>query len=125
MGTGKGKIGLGIVCSLIAYLQFAHSVFAQAVQGLDAIRVASGLSSPLFVTAPPGDFNRVFIVQQNGVIRILNLNTGLLNATPFLTVSNILTGGEQGLLGPAFDPGYATNGELHVNCLRPRGAIHA
>jgi hypothetical protein len=35
----------------------------QAVPGLDAIRVASGLSSPLLSTAPPGDFNRLFIAK--------------------------------------------------------------
>src|SRR5436309_1411329 len=82
----------------------ATDLYGQAVQGLDAIRVATGLSSPLFVTAPPGDFNRVFIVEQGGTIRILNLKTGTLNATPFLTVSNLQSGGEQGLLGLAFDP---------------------
>src|ERR1700736_2743845 len=70
-----------------------------AQQSLDAIRAASGLSSPLFVTAPPGDANRLFIVQQGGQIRILSLTTGVLNATPFLTVSNIPTAGEEGLLG--------------------------
>src|SRR5436189_1471370 len=123
MGTGKGKIGLGIVCSLIAYLQFAHSVFAQAVQGLDAIRVASGLSSPIFTTAPPGDSNRLFIVQQNGVIRILNLNTGVLNATPFLTISGLQAGGEQGLLGLAFDPNYAAYGKFYVKCKVAGGTV--
>ena len=97
----------------------------QAVPGLDAIRVASGLSSPLLSTAPPSDFNRVFIVQQNGVIRILNLNTGVLNATPFLTISGLQTGGEQGLLGLAFDPSYATNGKFYVKCTVPGGAFNA
>ncbi len=111
-----GWPGLG----LIAFLIFAASnLYAQAVQGLDAIRVASGLSSPLFVTAPPGDFNRVFIVEQGGTIRILNLKTGTLNPTPFLTISNLQSGGEQGLLGLAFDPDYATNGKFYVKCTVP------
>lgn len=96
-----------------------------AQQSLDAIRVASGLSSPIFVTAPPGDFNRLFIVQQGGQIRILNLNTGLLNATPFLTISSLQTGGEQGLLGLAFDPSYATNGKFYVKCTVAGGAFNA
>jgi hypothetical protein len=43
---------------LAAWLVISNNLCAQQVQGLDAIRVASGLSSPLFVTAPPGDFNR-------------------------------------------------------------------
>src|SRR5262249_3450030 len=94
-------------------------------QQLDAIRVASGLSSPLFVTAPPGDFNRLFIVQQGGQIRILNLTTGVMNATPFLTVSNLQSGGEQGVLGLAFDPAYASNGKFYVKCTAPGGAFNA
>jgi hypothetical protein len=68
---------------------FAASNNLCAQQSLGTIRVASGLSSPLFVTAPPGDANRLFIVQQGGQIRILNVATGVLNPTPFLTVSNI------------------------------------
>ena len=105
-----------------AYLIFASGLCAQQ---LDAIRVAAGLSSPLFVTAPPGDFNRLFIVQQGGQIRILNLKTGVMNATPFLTVSNLQSGGEQGLLGLAFDPAYATNGKFYVKCTAPGGAFNA
>jgi glucose/arabinose dehydrogenase len=119
------KRGIGVFCLLVAAFATGEFLWAQAVPGLDAIRVASGLSSPLFVAAPPGDFNRLFIAQQGGVIRILNLKTGVLNATPFLTVSNILTGGEQGLLGLAFDPDYATNGKFYINCVAPGGAFNA
>src|SRR6266550_710430 len=96
---------------------------AQIVPGLDAIRVASGLTQPLFVTAPPGDSGRLFIVQQNGRIRILNLATGTLNPTPFLTLTGLQTGGEQGLLGMAFDPSYAANGKFYLNFTVPGGAF--
>src|ERR1700736_815191 len=125
MGANTGKIVLRIVCSIIACLGIANEVDGQAVPGLDAIRVASGLAQPLFASTPPGDFNRIFIVQQNGQIRILHLDTGTLNATPFLTVSNIVSGGEQGLLGLAFDPSYATNGKFYVNYTAPGGAFNA
>ena len=124
MRSGANRFGLGIICSFVC-ITLADDARAQAVSGLSAIRVASGLSSPLFSTAPPGDFNRLFIVQQNGVIRILNLNTGVLNATPFLTVGGIVSGGEQGLLGLAFDPSYATNGKFYVNYTAPGGAFNA
>src|SRR5438270_2144036 len=110
---------------LFFWLVIATTLSAQQVPGLDPIRVASCLSSPLSATAPPGDFNRLFIVQQGGQIRILNLNTGMVNATPFLTVSNIVSGGEQGLLGLAFDPSYATNGKFYVNCTAPDDAFNA
>jgi glucose/arabinose dehydrogenase len=122
MRAGMGKT---IVYSIIACLGAVAGLNAQPVPGLDAIRVASGLSSPLFTTSPPGDFNRLFIVQQNGQIRILHLDTGTLNATPFLTVSNIVSGGEQGLLGLAFDPNYATNGKFYLNYTAPGGAFNA
>ncbi len=87
--------------------------------GLTTVRVASGLSRPVFVTAPPGDTQRLFIVEaqvgSSGRIRILNLGTGSLNSTPFLTISNVATGDEQGLLGLAFHPQYAQNGYFYVN----------
>src|SRR5437588_5096146 len=116
---------LGIFCLLLAAFATGEFLYGQAVPGLDAVRVASGLSSPLFVTAPPGDFNRLFIVQQDGQIRILNLKTGSLNPTAFLTLSDIVVGGEEGLLGLAFDPNYATNGKFYVNCIAPGGAFNA
>ena len=84
---------------------------------LTTTRVASGLSSPVFVTAPPGDFDRLFIVQQTGSIRILDLTSGTLNATPFLQIT-VTGGGERGLLGLAFDPNYAQNGYFYVNYTR-------
>src|SRR5712691_4965401 len=125
MGTGVGKIIFGIASSTFVLFCGASNLQGQAVQGLDAIRVASGLTQPLFVAAPPGDFNRIFIVQQNGQIRILNLVTGTLNTTPFLTISGLAVGGEQGLLGLAFDPSYATNGKFYVNYTALGGAFNA
>src|SRR5438093_1995813 len=111
------------ICSLILTAISLSGVRAQMVPGLDAIRVASGLTQPLFVTAPPGDSGRLFIVQQNGQIRILNLATGTLNPTPFLTLTGLAAGGEQGLLGMAFDPNYAANGKFYLNFTVPGGAF--
>jgi glucose/arabinose dehydrogenase len=69
---------------------------------------------PLFATAPTGDVQRLFVVQQRGLIRIVNILTPSLGAT-FLDVSGLLSGGdEQGLLGLAFDPLYATNGRFYI-----------
>ena len=78
-----------------------------------ATRVASGLNQPLFATAPPGDTGRLFIVEKTGAIKILDLNTGSVLGTPFLTVS-VDSSGERGLLGLAFDPDYATNGFFYI-----------
>ena len=103
-----GSIMKIAICSLVLATISVSGLQAGTAPGLDAVRVASGLTQPLFVTAPPGDSGRLFIVQQDGNIRILNLLTGTLNSTPFLTVTGLTdTGGEQGLLGMAFDPNYA------------------
>jgi len=86
------------------------------VQGTGAHlqQVASGLSSPLYLTAPPGDLSRLFIVEQTGAIRIVK--DGTLLGVPFLDISaQVLAGGEQGLLGLAFDPDYATTGRFVVH----------
>ncbi|MBK8232163.1 MAG: PQQ-dependent sugar dehydrogenase [Candidatus Eisenbacteria bacterium] len=78
-------------------------------------RVASALNRPIYVTAPAGD-DRLFIVEQRGVIKILKNGTVL--ATPFLDIDSLIPAisgnDERGLLGLAFHPDYATNGYFWV-----------
>ena len=93
-----------------------------AATQLHTIRVASGLSMPLFVTSPPGDTSRVFIVEQRGSDnrgRIKILENGVLLASPFLTTAVLPTDGEQGLLCLAFAPDYATSGRFYITYTRP------
>ncbi|MDB5907179.1 MAG: glucose dehydrogenase [Massilia sp.] len=74
--------------------------------------VVTGLDSPVFLTAPPGD-RRQFIVERAGRIRIRD--NGLLRAIPFLDISGrVSTGGEGGLLSMAFHPQFATNGQYFI-----------
>jgi glucose/arabinose dehydrogenase len=80
------------------------------VLGLE--EVASGLASPLYVTAPAGD-SRLFVVEQHGRIRIIK--NGQLLPTPFLDITpQVGTENEQGLLSVAFHPSYATNGFFYI-----------
>ncbi len=75
--------------------------------------VASGLGSPLYLTAPAGD-PRLFIVEQAGRIRIVE--SGQLVAQAFLDIRDrVASGGEEGLLGLAFHPNYAGNGYFYVD----------
>ncbi len=79
-------------------------------------RVASGLSQPLFLLGRGDGSDRVFIVEKAGQVEILNLATGLLNPTPFLDItSSINASGEQGLLGMALAPDFATSGVFYVH----------
>jgi glucose/arabinose dehydrogenase len=83
---------------------------------LTTVRVASGLSQPLFVTHAPGDQKRVFIAEKAGRIKILNLQTGLVLATPFLDVTSLVNSvGDHGFYAIAFHPDYATNGYFYVS----------
>lgn len=74
--------------------------------------VAEGFLSPVFLTSPPGD-DRLFIVEQQGRIRIIDGDQVL--STPFLDVGNqVQAGNEQGLLSLAFHPNYASNGSFFI-----------
>ncbi len=82
--------------------------------------VVSGLSSPVGIERPPGD-NRFFIVEQRGTVRILQ--NGALLSGNFLDLQSIVNfdGQEQGLLGIAFHPNYATNHKFYVNYTQDEG----
>ena len=111
------------LCAFVL-ITLAPAVRAQTVNGIAAVRVASGVDQPLFVTAPPGDFNRLFIVSRTGRISILNLATGQLNQAAYLDIGGrISSTGERGLLGMAFDPNYATNGKFYLNFVVPGGSF--
>ncbi len=72
-----------------------------------------GLDQPVFMTQPPDGTNRHFIVEQSGRIKVAV--NGVIQATPFLDMSGqVRCCGEQGLLGLAFHPQFATNGFFFV-----------
>ncbi len=92
---------------------FSATVWAAPVPALQTRIVATGLDRPVFATAPAGD-SRLFIVEQEGVIKILQNGTVL--PAPFLDISgSVDAAGERGLLGMAFDPGFATNRRFYVD----------
>ena len=94
----------------------------QSASSLSVTRIVAGLSRPTCVTAAPDDSNRLFVLEQyTGRIRIVDLDSRTVMPTPFLTVTNLTKGSEQGLLGLAFHPGFATNGYFFVNYTAPGG----
>ncbi len=70
--------------------------------------------TPVFAASPPGDPDTLFVVQKAGTIVVYR--DGAVLPQPFLdlTGETILTDGEQGLLGLAFHPDYASNGRFFV-----------
>ena len=74
--------------------------------------VASGLTFPVYLTSPPGD-DRLFVLEKGGSIRVIR--GGALLPTPFLDISGqVSTKTEEGLLGLAFPPDYATSRRFFV-----------
>lgn len=101
----------------IIYISLLLLLNVSIAQTLTIQSFATGLSGAVDIAHPPGD-ERLFVVQQGGQIRIVNTN-GTINTTPFINLSSlIVSGGEQGLLGLAFHPNYATNGQFFVNYTR-------
>jgi len=95
-----------------------------SAQDFSTHRLVSGLARPVFLTAPPQDFTRVFIAEQHtGEIKILRLADESLLAEPFLDLDGISTGNEQGLLGVAFHPDYQTNGFVYVYVTDPTSRV--
>jgi glucose/arabinose dehydrogenase len=98
------------ICSTIFALLLSTALFSQTIT-LEVF--ASGFSNPVDMKHAGDD--RLFVVEQDGLIKILN-SDGTTNATPFLNISSSVSGGsEQGLLGLAFHPDYTTNGFFYVH----------
>lgn len=83
--------------------------------------VASGLNAPVGF-AHAGD-DRIFILERSGRIQIFQ--AGSVQPVSFLDITDRVRGsGEQGLLGVAFHPQYASNGYFYVNYTDQNGNTH-
>jgi glucose/arabinose dehydrogenase len=85
--------------------------------------VAQGLTSPVALMEAPDRSGRLFVVDQTGLIRIIDAN-GTLLAEPFLDVRGRMVTlranfDERGLLGLAFHPQYRSNGRFFVYYTAP------
>ena len=121
------RVATSILGLLLAAV-FAGSASAQVLRGdsssrTDAVRIvqiASGYNSPVHVAAPRNERNRLYIVEQRGVIRVIE--NGRKRATPFLDIhTRVGCCGEQGLLSVAFHPQYAKNRKFYVNYTNRKG----
>ena len=85
---------------------------------LEMVTIADGLVDPVFVTSAPGDPDTLYVVEQPGQVRTVGPD-GEVSELPFLDIgAGVASGGERGLLGLAFHPGYAENGRFFVNYTR-------
>ncbi|MEM6474165.1 MAG: PQQ-dependent sugar dehydrogenase, partial [Planctomycetota bacterium] len=115
-GAGPKELEFEVTLSAAATdtVRIDVEVVAQSANRLVTERLARGLSEPVFLTSAPGDQQTLFVVEQDGVIKRINRDTGDVASTPFLTVTDLSTGGERGLLGLAFHPQYESNRYLYI-----------
>jgi glucose/arabinose dehydrogenase len=101
----------------------AHSTASAANPGVRLVQVGR-FEQPVAVTGAPGDPGRVFVVQRAGQVMLL-LN-GHTQPRPFLDIAGAVEAqgsDEQGLLGLAFAPDYATSGVFYVDYTVPGNDI--
>lgn len=76
-------------------------------------------SSPVELK-PAGDgTNRLFVLEQSGIIKVFRNEKTVAQSETFMDISSrVSSGGETGLLGIAFHPAFSTNGQFFVNYTR-------
>jgi glucose/arabinose dehydrogenase len=73
-------------------------------------------TNPLFLTHSGDGTNRIFVVEQEGIIKVFQNTSGVTITKQYLNITDrVSSGGEKGLLGLAFHPDYETNGYFYVN----------
>ena len=115
------KAFLFIVLLLISIPAFSQEQAAPDSSSVTLTMVANGYTRPLLVTNAGDGSNRLFVVEQTGVIWVIE--DGTLLDTPFLDVSDLISPdalnlrgySERGLLGLAFHPNYEENGQFYIN----------
>lgn len=102
----------------VLFLFLASNVFSQ-VNFVNAFPNLS-FSIPVYLTHSGDGTNRIFIVQQRGLIRVFPNDSVTTNVQTFLDVTNKvnLTGNERGLLGLVFHPNYSSNRFFYINYTR-------
>src|SRR5689334_8574961 len=94
------------LCTLALVVSVALAGNVYAAPTLQPTLVASGFAAPTFVTGAPGDSTHLYILEKGSGttanIRVYDTVTHV--TSTFLSLTNVATSGEQGLLGLAFDP---------------------
>ncbi|MET0754013.1 MAG: PQQ-dependent sugar dehydrogenase [Pyrinomonadaceae bacterium] len=115
------RVRVGLILSLLV---LAVNIWGQGVPAPYTLRVQTfltGLSRPILIRNANDGSKRLFIVQQSGIIKVLQ--PGASTPTDFIDLSSKITvptsvGDERGLLGLTFHPQFTTNGKFYVDYTR-------
>jgi glucose/arabinose dehydrogenase len=82
--------------------------------------MSSAINQPIFITYAPGDAQHVYVCERPGRIRVMDKDTGAVDPAPVLDITaQVNTDGDNGLLGLAFDPAFATSGFFYIDYINP------
>jgi glucose/arabinose dehydrogenase len=107
-------LALGVAAVLISPIEAQLPDIQRGTISVALQPVATGMAAPLYGISPPGDMTRLFVLEQNGLVRILQNGTLLpgsaldLQARVAPPLNPTSPNDERGLLGLAFHPGYNT-----------------
>ena len=87
-------------------------------KNLSSVLIADGYKKPVFITSYPNNAKLLYIVEQAGLIKIINDGKKL--SRPFFDINKRVVnpnrpGDERGLLGFAFHPNHTNNGKFYIN----------
>ncbi len=112
---------LAVAAALLAFVGVTLGASGQTTPSLRLVEVPSKAANAVFLTGAPGEPKRLYVADKVGLVRVTE--RGKVRAKPFLDVrASITAGGEQGLLGLAFDPRYARNRLFYVAYTSSGGA---
>jgi glucose/arabinose dehydrogenase len=125
---------VGAALAALAVLLFSAQAAAPAAplapDAVTAVQYASGFNQPVDITnTGVSTDTRLFVVERDGRIKVVTSNgvTGTVLGTPFLDIDSIVDSashGEMGLLGMAFSPNYAADGQFYLYFNRTADLIH-
>ena len=101
-----------IILLIIPLLLFAEE------KNLSSVLIADGYKKPVFITSSPNNAKLLYIVEQAGLIKLINDGKKL--SRPFFDINKRVVnpnrpGDERGLLGFAFHPNHTNNGKFYIN----------
>src|SRR3954471_965869 len=115
------RVRVGLILSLFV---LAVNIWGQGVSAPYTLRLQTfltGLTRPILIRSANDGSKRLFIVQQSGIIKVLQ--PGASTPTDFIDLTSKIAiptsvGDERGLLGLTFHPQFTTNGKFNVDYTR-------
>ena len=111
-----------LTSAVIVTLAGSTALGSSKVLSTVSLKPIGTFQRPVFVTGAPGDPSRIFVVEQEGRVRVVK--NGATLPTPFLNISATTdSDGERGLLSLAFAPDFAQSGLAYTDSTLIGGTI--